>query len=105
LAIDEKILGQEHLTVANILTDLGELYYKEGKYSKAESCYQQALMIYEKVFGAEYPHPRLARTLHNYAVLLKRTKRTVEASELEERAKTMQAIYTQENAADSRSSV
>jgi tetratricopeptide (TPR) repeat protein len=90
--------------VANILTNLGELYHKEGKYSKAESCYQCALAIYEKVFGAEYPHPQLVRILHDYAVLLKQTKRTAEATELETRAKTIQAMYDQESPTESSSS-
>ena len=81
--------------MADTLTNLGELYYVDGKYAKAISCYQRALTIYENTFGAEYPHPRFIRILDDYAEALRKLKRSTEALELEARAKALQAVLSE----------
>ncbi len=89
LTIREKIQGQEHYNVADTLISLGELYFLEGKHAKAESCFQRAQTIYENTFGVEYPHPQYIRILDDYAAVLRKSKRSKEAAELEERSKTL----------------
>ncbi|HEY6540633.1 MAG TPA: hypothetical protein VIZ18_06835, partial [Ktedonobacteraceae bacterium] len=69
--------------------------------SKAELMYQRALMICEKAFGAENPHPLLAMILDDYAQLLRHTKRVAEAKILEERAQAIQTQYAQKSTTDS----
>jgi CHAT domain-containing protein/tetratricopeptide (TPR) repeat protein len=67
LEIREKILGRNHLDVAEALHSLAALYLNKGEYAKAEPLYQQALAVYEKTLGPE--HPSLARSLNHLAVL------------------------------------
>jgi CHAT domain-containing protein/Tfp pilus assembly protein PilF len=67
LEIREKILGRDHLDVAEALHGLAVLYLIKDEYAKAEPLYQRALAVYEKALGPE--HPSLARSLNNLAVL------------------------------------
>jgi tetratricopeptide (TPR) repeat protein len=101
LAIREKAQGLEHFEVADILRNLGDLYSEERKYSKAEPFYQRAVKIYEKSFGEGDPHPTLAEILMDYALLLRRTKHTAEAIDLEERAGAIRTQHAQEITTDS----
>ncbi len=50
---------------------------------------QAALAIKEKALGSEHPH--VATTLGNYAVLLRKTGRSAEATKMEARAKAIRA--------------
>jgi hypothetical protein len=71
--------------VAKTLHDVALRFAKEGKYAEAERIYQQCLQIREKDCGPN--DPDLCQTLENYAKLLRKTNREVEASELDIRAK------------------
>jgi len=63
LAIREKVLGPDHLDVANSLNILGLLYVNQGRYAEAEPLYQRSLAIREKALGAD--HAEVARVLNN----------------------------------------
>ena len=63
LAIQEKVLGKEHLDYANSLSNLGVLFNNMGNYAEAEKFSLEALNIREKVLGKE--HPDYATTLDN----------------------------------------
>ena len=49
------------------LNNLAALYYVQGKYQEAESLYQRALEIRERILGPE--HPDTACSLNNLAAL------------------------------------
>jgi serine/threonine-protein kinase len=61
----ERVLGAEHLDVAESLYELAELYWNQGKYPEAESLYRRALAIREKTLGPD--HIKVAETLNNLA--------------------------------------
>jgi tetratricopeptide (TPR) repeat protein len=67
LAINEKILGPEHPSVAMAINNLGSLYFSQAKYEKAEPLVKRALAIYEKALGPE--HPNTVMCLNNLASL------------------------------------
>ncbi|MGC1396300.1 MAG: tetratricopeptide repeat-containing protein, partial [Coleofasciculaceae cyanobacterium] len=67
LAIQEKVLGQEHPDVALSLNNLATLYQNMGNYSQAKPLFQRSLAIREKVLGQE--HPDVATSLNNLALL------------------------------------
>ncbi len=62
---------------------------------EAEPLYKRALAIWEKALGAE--HPLVAQSLENYAALLRKTGRDIEAVKLEARAKAIRAKHTEQN--------
>ncbi len=63
--------------------------------AEAEPLYKRALAIDEKALGQE--HPLVATSLENYAVLLRKTGRSSEATEMEARAKAIRAKHAKEN--------
>jgi tetratricopeptide (TPR) repeat protein len=67
LEISEKILGSEHQTIAEILNNLAELYYVQGRLAEAELLFKQGLVIYEKLLGPN--SPRVAASLNSLAAL------------------------------------
>jgi tetratricopeptide (TPR) repeat protein len=67
LAIREGTSPVQHLGVASILRNLGELYSNQGSYSEAEQLYRRALAIDEKVLGAD--HPDVAADMSDLALL------------------------------------
>jgi tetratricopeptide (TPR) repeat protein len=69
--------------VAESLNNLGWLYHQHGNYARAESLYSRALEIWEKTLGPD--HANVAACLENYADLLKRTNREMDAVALEQR--------------------
>ena len=71
------------------------IYDAQGRYGEAEPLYKRALAIWEKALGPE--HPDVAKSLANYAALLRETDRDVEAEMLEARAKAIQAKHATEN--------
>ncbi len=71
------------------LNNLAELYRAQEAYARAEPLYKRTLEILEKVLGPE--HPSVARNLENYAVLLRGTGRSNEATKMEARAKAIRA--------------
>ncbi len=56
---------------------------------------QVALAIFEKALGPD--HPNVAKSLENYAAVLRKTGRTTEAVKLEARAKEIRAKHAKEN--------
>ncbi|CAM9846394.1 unnamed protein product [Ectocarpus sp. 4 AP-2014] len=83
-AIEEKVLGSEHPSLATTLNNRGGLLYQQGKYAEAEPLYERCQAIEEKVLGSE--HPSLARTLNNRAGLLYKQGKHKEAVTFLERA-------------------
>ncbi|MCS6782795.1 MAG: CHAT domain-containing protein [Gloeomargarita sp. SKYG98] len=67
LTIQEKVLGPEHLAVAESWFELAELYQNLGDFTAAELAYQRSLAIAEKALGPE--HPALAEILDSLAGL------------------------------------
>ena len=55
-------------------------------------------MINERVLGSG--HPNVAKSLENYAALLRKTGRNAEAEEMEARAKAIRAKHAEENPAN-----
>ena len=56
LAIDEKVLGPEHLCTAKMLNNLPEVLEQRADYAGAEPLFRRALTIYEKVPGILNDH-------------------------------------------------
>ncbi len=50
------MLGEEHPDVTASLNNLAGLYDYQGRYTEAESLYQQALDILERRLGANHPN-------------------------------------------------
>lgn len=67
LDIREKVLGPDHLQVANSLHNLGILRYNQSRYAEADSIHHRALKIREQYYG--YRHPEVARSLNALGVL------------------------------------
>ncbi len=84
LAIFEKVLGPEHLLVANSLNDLGSLYLAMGDYAPAAPLYQRSRMILEKLLGSE--HPSVANSINNLASLYQTQGDYARATPLYQRA-------------------
>ncbi|MCZ6624324.1 MAG: tetratricopeptide repeat protein, partial [Deltaproteobacteria bacterium] len=57
--------------------------------------FKRALTIAEKFLDPE--HPNLAKSLEDYALLMRKTNREAEAARLEARAKAIRAKHAQEN--------
>ena len=60
--------------------------------------FSRSLAIREKVLGPE--HPYTAQSLENYAALLRKTGRDIEATKMEARAKAIGAKHAKENPAN-----
>jgi tetratricopeptide (TPR) repeat protein len=65
------------------LNNLGWLYHQRGNYSRAESMYSRAIQIWERSLGPE--HSNVAACLENYADLMRKTDREIDAVALEQR--------------------
>ena len=63
----EKNFGHFTPDIAPILNKLGNLYSRQGEYSKAEPLYVRSLAVYEKVLGPD--HHDVSMSLNNLAVL------------------------------------
>ena len=68
LALQERVLGPEHIKIADTLLGLGRVYQDEEKYPDAEPLYRRAIEIQEKNIGRD--SPLLLGTLDGYAALL-----------------------------------
>jgi len=69
-------LGEDHVCFACILSNLGELYHLQGKYSEAESLFLRSHSIFKKLEGN---HPNIAQILNNLAGIYKTQERYSEA--------------------------
>ena len=85
LAIEEKILGEEHPNVATSLNNLAMLYSAQSDYPKALPLYERSLAILENALGKD--HPYIATSLNNYADCLEALGKTKEAAAARARAK------------------
>jgi len=98
LSIRRNVLGNQHPMLALTLNLLGELRCAQGAFADAEAFYQQALAIQEKALGPD--HPDTARTMINYARLMRQTSRKRQAKALEARGRTILSIKARENPAN-----
>lgn len=51
----KRVLGDEHSSVASVLTNLGVLYMQQKQHEKAEAALQEALALREKIHPANHP--------------------------------------------------
>lgn len=79
------ILWPDSPSLATSLSKLALVYSAQGKYKESELLHQNALEMMEKARGRM--DPELAPILENYAVLLRKTHRSLEAEKLERRAR------------------
>jgi tetratricopeptide (TPR) repeat protein/predicted Ser/Thr protein kinase len=77
LAIQERVLGPEHLDVATSLSNLSIVLVHQGKYEEALAQVQHALAIEEAALGAT--HPNLSLALHTIGSILGRQGKYQEA--------------------------
>src|SRR5215467_11538142 len=87
LAIQEKALGPNHPSVANLLNNLAFIYVNQGRYAEAEPLYKRSLAIREKALGPD--HPDVAASLSNLAELYKDQGRYAGAEPLFKRSLTI----------------
>jgi tetratricopeptide (TPR) repeat protein len=78
LAIQRKVLGEEHPEIANSYNNLANDLEAQGKYAEAVEFSRKALDICRKVLGEE--HPDTAATYHNLAYNLNEQGRYAEAA-------------------------
>jgi tetratricopeptide (TPR) repeat protein len=69
LTINRKLLGNEHLRVAQSINNLGMLVYRKGAYSEAENLFREALEMNRKILGEE--HPEISTNLNNLALVVR----------------------------------
>jgi tetratricopeptide (TPR) repeat protein len=89
-----KLLLSDHPKLVDILDNLTALYEEQGHYNKAEANYKEALRILdssEQIRKANYL--LLAKTLDNYAKLLRKSGRAAEAEKQEARRKQVLEQY------------
>lgn len=84
LAMNRKLFGEHHPSVADKLINLGAIRFDRGRYADAERLYRQALDIMRAYYGPE--HPEVASTMTMLARALIYEGRYDEASELLRRA-------------------
>ena len=65
LDIKEKILGTEHLEMADVYNELACIYERQGKNREALKLYNKSLYISERMLGEE--HPDTATVYNNLA--------------------------------------
>jgi tetratricopeptide (TPR) repeat protein len=75
-----------HYDVALTHNDLGVIYTESGQFDKAEPHFKEALELWRTLWDRDYRDEDEAVAMHNYAVLLEKTGRAVEAKEMEARA-------------------
>ncbi|MFN6496864.1 MAG: tetratricopeptide repeat protein [Nostoc sp. DedQUE01] len=56
LSLRQRLLGEEHPSVATSYNNLAALYYSQGRYSEAEPLYEKALEIAELCLGVNHPN-------------------------------------------------
>jgi serine/threonine protein kinase/Tfp pilus assembly protein PilF len=86
LQVYENIEIPKSETKADILRYLGKVYYRGFKeYEKAESCFSEAMKLYEEQIGLDSAAAHEA--VREYADLLRKTGRQDQAADLEEKIK------------------
>jgi tetratricopeptide (TPR) repeat protein len=64
----------DHPDIAQSLSDLADLYEKQGRYDEAKPLYVKALAMRRRVHGAERDHPDIVTSLNSLAGLYKTHK-------------------------------
>jgi serine/threonine protein kinase/tetratricopeptide (TPR) repeat protein len=77
LAMRRKLLGKEHVDVAESLNNLAVVFERQGKPVEAEPMHREALAMQRKLLGNE--HPAVADSLDNLANALYRQGKLTEA--------------------------
>ncbi len=78
--IKEKLLGPEHLEMAELDYELAEVYESQGRYKEAEELNKKSLSVRQRVLGEE--HPETAESYNNLAGVYESQGRYREAEEL-----------------------
>jgi CHAT domain-containing protein/tetratricopeptide (TPR) repeat protein len=86
LAIREKALGAEHVSIATSLATLAEWHRVQGRFAEAEPLLKRSLAIYEKNHGLE--HPNVAAISGRLGNLFRSQGRASEAEAFYKRALT-----------------
>ena len=73
----KKILGNCHLNVANLLSNMGVTYFNCEKYEESLSCHKEAYEINSKILGQT--HSLIANSLDNIACVLSKNGKAKEA--------------------------
>lgn len=84
LVIKEKIFGNEHLEVAEVLLEIGDVYESLGQFKEAQKLYEKNLRIEEEILGEE--HPETAKGYNNLAGVYKSQGKYQKAVELYEKS-------------------
>jgi CHAT domain-containing protein/Tfp pilus assembly protein PilF len=84
LAIRERQVGPDHLSVAAWLNNLAVLYVDQGRYADAEPLHRRALAIREKKLDRD--HPDVANSLNNLAETYRNQGRYSDAEPLYQRS-------------------
>ena len=79
--IYEKLYGQDHLSVATSLGNIGMLYHLQGRLGDAEKAYKRGVAIRTKRQGAN--HGDTLKLIASYANVLRDLKRDDEANHLQ----------------------
>lgn len=87
--LEVKIRMSSGLGVVADFNDLARVYCELGRLEEAEKCMQKAVAITENELGLL--DPTLAPSLENYATVLDKMNRTVEAEKYRKRAKDLSA--------------
>lgn len=80
----ELFSGSDRLIEANHLNGMAAVYEKRQEYNDAERLYEEALALYEEIFGTQ--HFTTALVTRNLARVLRIQGKTAEASLLEDHA-------------------
>lgn len=83
----EGLAGPNSTRFADWMPDLAWMYQGHGRPDKSEVLFKRALKIKESAYGAD--DERVAEVLDGYARFLRKENRGTEASELEQRARTI----------------
>ena len=84
LEIREKVRGKDHPNTAQSLNNLAVLLRAKGDYDKAEPLFKRAIKIWQKALP---DHPKLTKTIDDYAKLLEDTDRPEETQAIRDRNK------------------
>jgi tetratricopeptide (TPR) repeat protein len=87
-AIEETLLGTDHLRILPVLNALASVYYKNGKYSLVEPLLLRSLALGEKIL--EGKHPEMGDSLNTLARTYHKQGRYNEAEPLFQRALALQ---------------
>ncbi|MBZ0189303.1 MAG: tetratricopeptide repeat protein, partial [Candidatus Obscuribacterales bacterium] len=89
LDIKLSLYGEDHLETAVNYHNLAMLYSAQRQYPRAEILYKRTLEVRENEYGKL--HPELVPVLENYALMLKKANRPLEATSIETRLRNIKA--------------